>query len=241
MKKVFLYLSLALVTTISCREDQVEIAEEPSIETQNSYDDQAAQLYLQNHSFDARGNIVTYVATDTAAVKLADLNPITLPSGVIYIIRPGAQPIPGEQIGTYDKLKIMQKTTTYVAADIDGKVDFYGEAAFRNSIDGSGVPESDPNYYYVKKADLEKPNLPDFAKERKYYEIEGFQEAVKKFSAYNITDDANYNLQGAIIVPSRAAFARDAHATYINGLNFRNRSFIFNFQIYSAEHFTEPR
>ncbi|MEC5157222.1 hypothetical protein [Chryseobacterium sp. MP_3.2] len=241
MKKIFLYLSLALVTTISCREDQVEIAKEASIETQNSYDDQAAQLYLQTHSFDARGNIVAYVATDIAAVKLADLNPITLPSGVIYIIKPGAQPTPGEQISTFDLLKIMHKSITYVASDIDGKVDYYGEATFRNTIDGSGVPESDPNYYYVKKADLEKPNLPDFAKERKYYEIEGFQEAIKKFSAYNITDDSDYNLQGIIIVPSRAAFARDAHATYINGLSFRNRSFIFNFQIYKATHFTEPR
>ncbi|MGZ5192746.1 MAG: hypothetical protein ACXWVV_02290, partial [Kaistella sp.] len=78
------------------------------------------------------------------------------------------------------------------------------------------------------------------AKLRSYYEIEGFQEAIKKFQAYDIPDDSNYNLQGVIIVPSRAAFARDAHFNY-TGLAFRNRSFVFNFQIYKSTPFDKER
>ena len=240
MKKTFLYLAFALFAIASCREDVPEVVPEVSIETQNSYDDQAAQLFLKTHAFDTKGNLVNYKEGDTTKVKLADLNPVILPSGVIYIVRNGAQPVPGEPIGPYDKLRIMQSTITYIATDIDGKVEYDSPYPFRNTIDGSGIPEVDPSYFYVKKADLEKPNIPDVAKERKFYEIEGFQEALKFFKAYNISDDSDYNLQGIIIVPSRAAFARDFHANY-SDVSFRNRSFVFDFQIYKAEHFSEPR
>ena len=70
-------------------------------------------------------------------------------------------------------------------------------------------------------------------KPRSYYEMEGFQEGVRKFMAFNIPDSNNYNLQGVIIVPSRAAFARDDHYPYQN-INWRNRSFVFNFQVYKT-------
>ena len=240
MKKTFLYLACAFFTVVSCRKDEPEIVPEVSIETQNTYDDQAAQAFLNTHTFDAKGNLLTYKEGDTAHVKLADLNPQILPSGVIYIVREEAKPVPGEEIGQYDLLRIMQSTITYIAAETDGKVQYFSPYTFRNTIDGSGIPEVDPAYYYVKKADLEKPNIPAIAKERKFYEIEGFQEALKLFKAYNIPDDSDYNLQGVIIVPSRAAFARDSHANF-SDVSFRNRSFVFNFQIYKAEHYSEPR
>ena len=64
--------------------------------------------------------------------------------------------------------------------------------------------------------------------------MEGFQEAIRKFKAFDVGDDQNYNLQGVIIVPSRAAYARDEH--YASGQTsaspFRNVSFIFNVQVY---------
>jgi hypothetical protein len=243
MKKIALYLTLALITTVSCREDEEQIIEELSIEIQNTYDDQAAQRFLSTHYFDEKGKALELKEGDTTKTKLSDLNPITLPSGVIYIARAGAQPIPGEEIGQYDELRIMQTSDTYIAADSDGTVGFYAQSPFRRTIDTSGVPEVDPVYYYVKNSILDADNatLPEYVRERKYYEIEGFQEAIKKFKAYNISDDSDYNLQGLIIVPSRAAFARDAHANISDNLSLRNRSFIFNFQIYKATHYTEPR
>jgi hypothetical protein len=239
MKKIFLYLTLALITTLSCRKDEEQFIAEISIETQNTYDDQAAQKFLLTHYFDAKGNIMELKEGDTTKVKLSDLNPVILPSGVIYIVRTGAQPIPGEPIGQYDEIRIMQTTDTYIAADSEGKVAFYARSPFRTTIDGSGVPEVDPTYYSV--LDANNSTLPAFARERKYYEIEGFQEALKFFRANNIPDDADYNLQGLIIIPSRAAFARDPHANLSSNLSLRNRSFIFNFQIYKATHFTTPR
>ena len=240
MKKTILFLALASIALVSCRKDDTEdTVEEVSIETQNSYDDQAAQKYLETHYLDAKGNIKELEDTDTTNVKLADLDPVTLPSGVIYIIKEGAQPEPGDTIGSYDLIRLMGRSTNYVATKTDNVVSFTSGQTFRNTISGAGVPEVDPAYFYVKKSVLDNATT-DLAKQRSYYEIEGFQEALKKFKAYNIPDESNYNLQGVIIVPSRAAFARDSHFNY-SGISFKDRSFIFNFQIYKTTHYDGER
>lgn len=240
MKKIFLGIAIATLALNSCRkDDDVETIEEVSIDTQNTYDDQAAQAFLETHYLDAKGNIKDFVATDTVNVKLADLNPVTLPSGVIYVMRPGAQPNDGTPIGQYDAIRLMSNTITYVATNNDNKVTFASAYGFKNTIAGTGLPEVDPAYYYVKKSVLEAATT-DAAKQRSYYEIEGFQEALKKFMAFDIPDESSYNLQGVIIVPSRAAFARDSHFNY-TGISYRNRSFVFNFQVYNTTPYSEER
>ncbi|QOW11801.1 hypothetical protein Q73A0000_16235 [Kaistella flava (ex Peng et al. 2021)] len=235
MKKTFLFLALASIAITSCRKDDDQIVPEVSIETQNNYDNESAQKFLQTHAFDAKGNLKDYVATDTTQVKLASLSPITLPSGVIYVVRPNAQPTPGKDIGSTDILRLMTTTVTYVATNTDNVVAYTSPYVFRNTIAGSGIPEVDPAYYNVKQSVLDNATL-DLAKQRSFYEIEGFKEALQKFKAYDIPDESNYNLQGVIIVPSRAAFARDAHFNY-SGISFKDRSFVFNFQVYK----TTPR
>lgn len=235
MKKRFLYLALASVSLFSCRdENNIEIPEEVSIETQNSYDDQAAQDFLQTHYLDAKGVIKNYVATDVVNVKLANLvpAPVILPSGVIYIKRQGAQPDPGTAIGATDAIKLMTIATSYIATSTNGKSSFAAGYTLKNTIFGSGVPDIDPQYYHVKDEVLTKATRPE-AKERKYYEIEGLKETLQLFRAFDIPEDSNYNLQGVIIVPSRAAFARDPHFPY-SEISFRNRSFVFNFQVYKS-------
>jgi len=75
----------------------------------------------------------------------------------------------------------------------------------------------------------------DAAKKAKYYQIPGFREALQKFKSFkNLSSETSYNLQGVIIVPSRAAFARNPHYPYLN-TSYRNKSFVFNFQIYGRE------
>lgn len=240
MKKRFLYLTLACIALSSCRKDVVGEIPEISIETQNTYDDQAALSFMQTHALDAKGNLKDYIATDTTSVKLSDMNPVTLPSGVIYIKRANAQPDPGTVIGSSDILKLMSITNSYVATSTDGKVAYVSGYPFRNTIDGTGVPELDPAYYYVKKAVLDAGTY-DAAKQRSFYEIEGFREGLKYFKAFDQSDDTNYNLQGIIIVPSRAAFARDPYFNYSGGLGYRNRSFVFNFQVYKTTAAPDPR
>lgn len=234
MKKAFLFLALASIAMSSCRGDQPVIEPEVSIETQNSYDDQAALNFLQTHYLDTKGNLKNYVTTDTINKKLADLipAPVTLPSGVIYIKRLGAQPDPGKTIGATDIIKLMSVTNSYVATSTDGKVSFVSGYPFRNTIFGTGVPELDPAYFHVKDEVLTAATLPE-AKVRSYYEIEGFGEALQLFKSFDLPDESNYNLQGVIIVPSRAAFARDPYFNYSN-ISYRNRSFVFNFQVYKT-------
>lgn len=218
----------------SCKTDDTSEAyvEPENIETQNAYDDEAIQKFLSDNYLDNLGNIKSYSSTTTADdnyPSLATLPKTKLNSGVIYIAREGAQPAPGTAIGSTDIIRFMNRTYTYVAVNTDNNVNFTSTALFRSTIDGAGVPEVDPSYYYVKKSVL----TADTSKDRNYYEIEGLKEALQNFKAFDMQDGDNYNLQGVIIVPSRAAFARDAHYNY-TGYSLRNRSFVFNFQVYKT-------
>lgn len=236
MKKVFLYIALSSVLAVSCRKDEeVTQQAEVSVDTQNSYDDEAILKYLDTHSFDQKGNLKEYVSTDTANVKLSDLSPVKLPSGVTYIVRNNAQPVPGTDIGSNDILHLMTVGTSYVGAKVDDKVSFASAYPLVNTVSGTGSLVIDPAYYYVKNTVLAAYNKKyGTTFDHSYYEIEGLREAIQKFKAFNLPAEANYNMQGIIIVPSRAAFARDPHYNY-TGTSLRNRSFIFTFQVYKSE------
>ena len=68
MKKIFLYILAGSLCFSACKkDDEVETYVEPSdIATQNTYDDQAIQKYLNENYLDAQGNIKAFSATDTA-------------------------------------------------------------------------------------------------------------------------------------------------------------------------------
>ncbi|MEF9477695.1 hypothetical protein ACR1PO_15230 [Chryseobacterium sp. RRHN12] len=238
MKKIFLYILAGSLCFSACKkDDDVSTYVEPEdVATQNTYDDQAIKKFMDENYLDAQGNIKAFSSTDTAddnEKKLSELSPVTLPSGTIYIMRNGAQPTPADSAKTInddDIIKIMGRAYSYLAVNSDGNTTFQAKAAFLNTIDGTGVPVIDPMYYYVKKSILEAGT--DAAKQPGYYQISGFREALQKFKAFdNLTSETPYNLQGVIIVPSRAAFARNPHYPYLN-TSYRNKSFVFNFQIY---------
>ena len=237
MKKILLYIIIGSVSFTSCKSDSTdeEVAEVVSIDTQNSYDDQAAIRFLKESYFDPQGKIVAFSATDPSDDNYPSLytfNPVTLPSGVIIVKRPTAEPIPGKIINDKDVLRLTSVSSTFVAeSSADGPI-FSRQQNFRNTITNSGVPEVDPTYFYNKIGALN-------GKDRSYYEIEGFQEGIKKFKSCEIADVDNYNMQGVIIVPSRAAFARDTNAydfTSTTGsiIKFVDKSFVFNVQVYKT-------
>lgn len=235
MKKIFLFLAVASLAITSCRkDDETTTTEEVSIETQNSYDDAAIKQFLKDNYFDSRGNIVAFsssITTDDNEKPLSDYSPVTLPSGVVYISR--YTPTAGKSVEAKDVLRLMHKTNTYVAVKgDDGVIKFGSQYVFRNTVDLTGTPEVDPAFYYVKNSVLSSDTYKE--KTRSYFEMEGFQEAIKLFKSCEISDSENYNMQGVIIVPSRAAFARDDHFAY-SSYSFRNRSFVFSFQLYKAK------
>ncbi len=238
MKRIFactLAISLCLASCNRDDDDRETTKEVETLAEQNANDDQAIAKYLDEHYLDAQGLIKAFSATDTSddnETKLSALNPQTLPSGVVYIVRQGAQPASGTAIGETDVIHLMTKTTTFLSRrKDDGTMSYGSEGTFINTIDNFGTPDKDPYYYYVKKSVLDKASS-DIQKQRSYYEIEGFKEALKHFQAFDQEDSAPYNLQGVIIVPSRAAYARDLH--YPNNI-YRNRSFVFNFQVYQSK------
>ncbi len=238
MKKIFLYVIAGSLCFSACKKDDDETSyvEPESISVQNTYDDDAIQRYLENYYFDAQGNVVAFSSTDTSddnETKLADLNPVKLPSGVVYVKRVGAQPPASSEktIGSTDAIKLMV-SIKYCVADATSWV---SNNTFANTMTGSGTPITDPIYYYVKNSVLSAATT-DIAKQRSYYEIEGFKEGLQKFKSFNnLPNEDIYNLQGIILVPSRAAFARDDNYYSTLGYSFRNATFIFNFQVYNTE------
>ncbi|MBK1895298.1 hypothetical protein [Chryseobacterium paridis] len=243
MKKIFLYILAGSLCFSACKKDDdpQTFVEPDDVAVRNTYDDQAIQKFLNDNYLDTQGNIKAFSSTDTTddnEKKLADLNPVKLPSGVIYIVRAGAQPTPpGTAIGTTDVLKMMVRASYYLATNTDGTVALTPSSVspfLVNTINGGGSPISDPMWYYVKNKTLTDATT-DVAKQRKYYEIEGFQEGLKYFKGFqNMADGDAYNLQGVILVPSRAAFGREAHYNY-TGYSLQNRTFVFNFQIYDTK------
>ena len=234
MRKFFLATSLALIAFSSCKEDTTQYYVEPSdIATQNSYDNQAIEKFLSENYLDDLGNIKAFSSTDTSDdnyTSLKNMNPLRLNSGVIVIKRDSVQPDPGTTIGESDILHFMVRAKGYLAYQVDNNVDFYSNPfTLDDTVDGSGVPLIDPQYYYVPQTTLD--NNP--GKNRSYWQIEGLREGLQHFKAFNQDAIAPYNMQGVIIVPSRAAFARDPHNSY-GGYDWRNRTFIFNFQVYKS-------
>jgi len=247
MKKIFLYILAGSLCFSACKKDDtIDTYVEPEdIATQNTYDDQAIKKFMDENYLDAQGNIKAFSSTDTAddtEKKLSELDYKTLPSGTIYIIREGAQPVnptADQTIKSNDILTVMMKATTYLAINTDGKSSFTAATDFMNTINGTGIPAVDPKYYFIADNDPLITNATtDAAKQKSYYEIEGFSEAMQKFTAFkDYPNESPYNLQGVIIVPSRAAFARDPYFPYNYPgygqiISLRNKTFVFNFQVY---------
>lgn len=234
MKRALIYLSIAAVSLSACRKDENNpafIQEVDDIATQNSNDDKAIEKYLNEHYLDDIGRIKSFSSSDTSDdnyKKLSELNPQKLASGVVVIVRENAQPTDGKEIGTTDKISFMHRTTAFLSQEDNG-IKYSSEINFyeKNHINTSAVPEVDPTYYHATETKLN-------GKAKSYFEIEGLQEGLKYFKSFNKEVSENYNLQGVIIVPSKLAFARDDHYPY-SGINWRNRTFVFNFQVYKSE------
>jgi len=237
MKKILLGIALSVVVLQGCKKDrdEEEVVPEISVEEQKTYDDAAAKDFLTKNYLNSKGVITAFddtVTTDDNEKKLIDYDYKTLPSGVIYIVRPGAQPEPGKVVGATDVISFMQITKTYLATKTNDKIAYSSETTFVNNVTTSGIPSLDPAYYYVKQSVLDKYNTDNKTSyTRSFYEIEGLQEALKNFNAFDLENSAEYNMQGIIIVPSRAVYGRD---NTIYGSGYRNRSFVFNFQLYNT-------
>ncbi len=239
MKKILVYTCLVGLVLSSCRKDDIaqSYVEPADIAVQNNYDDEAITKYLKNNYFDTQGNIKEFSSTDASDDNYTSLydepTKQVLPSGVVIIPRVSAQPNPGTVIGNTDVMTMIMNSKTYYATNNDGIIALGAGTTFFDDVTYATMTK-DPTYYYVKNSVLTNATT-DAAKVRSYYEIEGFQEGIRKFKAFDQDNSTNYNMQGVIIVPSRDAFARDASYYESSTYSVRNRTFIFNFQVYKTK------
>lgn len=237
MKKIFLYIAALSILSISCNRDKDESDTVAlSIDERNRLDDEAMAHFLQTRYLDNNGVIKTFDdndASDDHFTKLADLNPKQLPNGTYYIIRPNAQPVQGADIGADSVIRIMGRSITYKANKSEKGGRFGENLIFQSGLD-SGEIEVDPHYFFTPQSVINQYNSTNGKSyDLAFFQIEGFSQALQQFKAFNKNDDEIPSLQGVIIVPSRAAFARDAHYPYTKYSLF-DRSFVFNFQVYKS-------
>lgn len=244
MKKILWGIALSVLVLQGCKKDEDEetstTIKADNITEQNEWDDTAIAKFLDEHYLNAKGNVVAFSDTDDTdnnEKKLSAYDVQKLPSGVIIIKRADSlQPNPGKTIASDDAIKIMQNTVSYIAlkSTETGTISLTSDVTFSNTITGSGVPTYDPSYYYAKQSMIDKLNTANSTSyDRTYYEIEGLREGLSYFKSFDLDDSADYNMQGVIIVPSRAAFARDAHYAY-GSASWADRTFVFAFQIYNT-------
>ena len=126
MKKILLGVALSVAVLQGCKKDNTDDEEvvQLTVDEQKEYDDAAALDFLNKHYLDSKGVITTFddtTDTDNNEKKLADYNYVKLPSGVIYIVRPGAQPNPGKDVMSNDVISFFNITKTYSATKTNDK------------------------------------------------------------------------------------------------------------------------
>jgi hypothetical protein len=237
MKKWGLAIFAVVLAFTACKND--DDFKEPSIADQNKWDDDAILAYLEDHYFEPElGLIKRFDATDSTDDAYPTLlsQGTKLPSGV-WVVKKNDYEAEGRAVvnNAQDSILLSYEAKIF-KADYDNLAD--GQKPYTNefgtlfsTINGSGSPQWDPNFYHVH---LTTTMLNNGIKPS-YYEIEGFIEGLKHFKSTDTNGTEAFSFQGAIIVPSRAAYSRDV--SYISGspsYNFRNTSFIFNFELHKV-------
>lgn len=232
----FAIIAFVFVFT-ACKNDDDN--REPSIADQNKWDDEAILAFLEDHYFEPeRGMIKRFDVTDSADDNHPNLlsQGTKLPSGV-WVVKKNEFVAEGRAVvnNAQDSILLSYEARTFKANKeelADGQKPYTNEAQIiYSTINASGTPQWDPYFYYTHIS----PAMAENGRKMEEYVIEGFVEGIKHFqSTANDGLDA-YNFQGAILVPSRAAFARDVN--YIGGspsYSFRNTSFVFNFELHKV-------
>jgi major membrane immunogen (membrane-anchored lipoprotein) len=230
MKKYLAFILITSLVLTSCKkEDSPTIAPPIDISEQNSNDDAAIQNFLQDNTFTDNGKVVALTEDEKKAglkKPLTAYKPTKLPSGVVYLHY--YEPIANPLVNKTDALSLQYIANMYISRPVNNKVILSNNLEFSSTIMGTGVARQDPYFYYTS------PSKIPAGITASYFEIEGLQEAMVNFRSCKLEPVDDYKLQGLIIVPSRAAYARDDHYKNYN-VNWNDRTLVFNFQIYKAE------
>jgi|SRR5690606_3521098 len=236
MKKWGLAIIAAGLIFTACKDDDNGFDELP-LDEQNQVDDDAIVEYLQNHYFDSeRGLIKEFDADDESDDDFPTLyaQGTKLSSGVWIVKREGVVAEgPAADNNAQDSILISYDVKMFKANYKDlqeGGKPYNPISPYSTTINGAGVGTWDPSFYYYHIPETMNDNI-----ELKHFVIEGFTEGLKHFNSTDNDGSDLYNFQGAIIVPSRAAFGRDLvyNGSSLN-YNYRDISFVFNFELHKV-------
>lgn len=209
---------------LSCSND-----DEVTQEDQNNLDNQAIANLLSDYYLDpVRGRVLPFDPDDEEDDAFPSLQSLAVqdPSGYWYIINPNVTP-EGPQLtnNATDSILITYDLRQF-RATTEAENGFGGLVAFRNTINTTGTPVWDPNFYFsgLTEAQISETQRPEF------FEIEGIVDGLTKFRATNSDFAEGFTFQGVIIVPSRLAFARDVNLQNVP----RDISFVLMFEVHKV-------
>ncbi len=225
--KQFWVLSLCtLITLASCGSDDDDGVTQISLEEQNTQDDGAIITFLKSYYFDELGRVTEFDADDDSDDNETPLHDIAIPleSGVWYV-KNDAVIASGPAVTNEDTQTILLNYNFQVFSSINNEGEYnYGSlVSYASTTSTTGLPSWDIPFF---RKDLDE----DSTYEESYYEMEGFQEAIKFFNSTEKALDELYTFQGAIIVPSRMNYARDA-----NYYQMYNGIAVINFELYQVQ------
>lgn len=242
MKKWGILLLVAGFIVGACKNDDDD--NELPQDEQNQVDDDAIVEYLEDHYFDPeRGLITEYDDEDEDDDNYPNLRSqgTKLSSGVWVVKREGIEAT-GDAVtsNAQDSILISYDMKKFVASydDLaDGETPYSSSlSTLTSTIYTTGTANWDITYssgysfYYVDITETMQEN--DITIDN--FVIEGLVEGLKHFNTTETNGADLYNFQGAIIVPSRAAFGRDYvySGDYLRNDIYRDTSFIINFELH---------
>lgn len=241
IKKIFPLLivsTVLLFTNCNNSDDTTEI----TIGEQNALDDEADILFLREYYFQpGTGKITKFVNDDDSSTTDDafddDYTPLydiatKLSSGVWYAKNPEVTNLPISPVTNIDTQKLllsfsMSYYTPY--RNDDNTADYGTLSSYPNvstTIIGNtlslGIAQWNNTFYQRTLTDTDETK----GYTESYYEMEGFQEAIKLFNGTGrgLADTPIFN--GVIVIPSRQNFARDN-----NAYGFYNNTVVINFEL----------
>jgi hypothetical protein len=263
IKKFFVTFIASVAFLVSCNDDnsiRIDAETKIPIAERNALDDKAINQYLEDYYFSpgdtVNGKVIksgVLTKFDTIKGNADDKYP-SLKSlakqdaaGFWYAENPYQKgSATGKTIKSIDESKITIsyyvqnfRATEKTSLEDNPSQKFYGTLGgyltspnpTYNYGDGSAV--NDPIFYrYIPTATEEKNGV-----KREHLELKYFAEGLKHFTSTNRSKQDIYNFQGVIILPSRLAFARNRYftGTSLSDIQYRDVSFIFNFELVDVE------
>ncbi len=247
-KFILALIACTSIAVTSCKNDDNSTSTETYVDIplneRHTLDDQAIEQYLTQYYFNPISGRLTAKDTIVGTNPTTGINDddfVTLNNlaqkdakGYWYVINPEVTAEgPSITSNTNDSILISYEVQRFRASsDTSLKYKFLPVSTYLSTISlGSGNPVFDPYFYHVYLTDAQT----EAGVKSEYYVLDNFVDGLKHFKSTNNNGIDQIKIQGAIILPSRLAYARNmAYDTsgYITDQAQRDYSLIISFELH---------